>query len=299
MGASAPAPADTKGAAIAESQGNLEAARVNAKANRVSQYTPLGNLIYENNVNGDPDQWQASVELNPYEQLLYLQNANARLNSADALDTLSQLTADSLATGIDFSNVTPMPVNAGMTAQEAMLSRLQPVLERQKQQMQSDLVNRGLSEGSSAYNNSMNLQDQQMNDLFLQAAAQGIGLDSQLRAQGLQEAVFEKTAPLNLLTAAMNGSQFGMPSFTTVAQQPMTQGPNFTGAAAADYNQRLQEANVNNANMSNMLGGAMSIAGALPTMGGSLFASAAPMGGGFMGATSTGNYLRGMSGGFI
>lgn len=41
-----PAP-DYEAAAEKTAAGNLEAARVNAKANRVSQYTPYGNLIYQ------------------------------------------------------------------------------------------------------------------------------------------------------------------------------------------------------------------------------------------------------------
>lgn len=42
----APDTPDYKAAAEATAAGNLDAARVNAKANRVSQYTPYGNLIY-------------------------------------------------------------------------------------------------------------------------------------------------------------------------------------------------------------------------------------------------------------
>lgn len=42
----APDTPDYKAAAEATARGNLEAARVNAKANRVSQYTPYGNLVY-------------------------------------------------------------------------------------------------------------------------------------------------------------------------------------------------------------------------------------------------------------
>lgn len=45
-GGSAPQAPDYRGAAQETAQGNLQAARVNAMANRVNQYTPYGNLIY-------------------------------------------------------------------------------------------------------------------------------------------------------------------------------------------------------------------------------------------------------------
>jgi hypothetical protein len=46
---SAPPPPDYAGAAQATAQGNLEAARAAAAANRVNQYTPYGSLVYSQN----------------------------------------------------------------------------------------------------------------------------------------------------------------------------------------------------------------------------------------------------------
>ncbi|NBV62676.1 MAG: hypothetical protein EBR73_16745, partial [Rhodobacteraceae bacterium] len=80
-----------------------------------------------------------------------------------------------------------MPVNAGMTAQNAIMSRLEPQLQRERAQLEQRLVNQGLRPGGEAYNAEMELQAQRENDLRTQAALQGISLDASMRQQGLAE----------------------------------------------------------------------------------------------------------------
>lgn len=57
----APDAPDYRAAAEETARGNLEAARVNAKANRVSQYTPYGNLVYTTG-SGEPTFDQAGYD---------------------------------------------------------------------------------------------------------------------------------------------------------------------------------------------------------------------------------------------
>ncbi len=52
-------------------------------------------------------------------------------------------------------NLAAMPVNAGMTAQQAILSRLSPQLQGERQQLQTQLINQGLRPGGEAYNSAM------------------------------------------------------------------------------------------------------------------------------------------------
>ena len=89
---------------------------------------------------------------------------------------------------LDTSQLAAMPVNAGMTAQQAIMSRLDPQLQRQRSQLETQLANQGLARGGEAYNAAITEQQQQENDLRTQAALQGISLDMGARQQGLGEA---------------------------------------------------------------------------------------------------------------
>jgi hypothetical protein len=89
---------------------------------------------------------------------------------------------------LDTSSLAAMPVNAGMTAQQAIMSRLDPQLQRQRAQLETQLANQGLVRGGEAFNAAITEQQQQENDLRTQAALQGISLDMAARQQGLGEA---------------------------------------------------------------------------------------------------------------
>ena len=88
---------------------------------------------------------------------------------------------------LDTSNLAQMPVNAGMSAQSAILSRLSPQLQQERSQLQTQLVNQGIPPGSEAYRTAMQQQAQRENDLLTQASVQGINLDLAARQQGLGE----------------------------------------------------------------------------------------------------------------
>lgn len=91
--------------------------------------------------------------------------------------------------GLNTSNVAAMPVNAGMTGQQAIMNRLAPQLEKSDAAMRQRLANQGLVPGGEAYENAMLSQNQQKNDLLSQAALQGIGLDTAANAQGFNQAL--------------------------------------------------------------------------------------------------------------
>jgi hypothetical protein len=97
-------------------------------------------------------------------------------------------TAPGLQGQLDTSRLAAMPVNAGMTAQQAIMSRLDPQLQRQRAQLETQLANQGLVRGGEAYGAAITEQQQQENDLRTQAALQGLNLDMAARQQGLGEA---------------------------------------------------------------------------------------------------------------
>lgn len=89
---------------------------------------------------------------------------------------------------LNLSGVSRMPVNAGMTGQQAILQRLAPQMQRQREGLRTQLVNQGFRPGTEAYNRAMEQQGQQENDMFTQAAMQGIGLDMSANQQGFGQA---------------------------------------------------------------------------------------------------------------
>jgi len=89
---------------------------------------------------------------------------------------------------LNLSGVSRMPVNAGMTGQQAILQRLAPQMQRQREGLRTQLINQGFRPGTEAYNRAMEQQGQQENDMFTQAAMQGIGLDMSANQQGFGQA---------------------------------------------------------------------------------------------------------------
>jgi hypothetical protein len=85
---------------------------------------------------------------------------------------------------LDLSGVARMPINAGMTAQQAIMSRLGPQLEAHRASTAQNLANQGVTPGSQAWNTAMQAQSQGENDLLTQAQLQGLNLDMAANQQG-------------------------------------------------------------------------------------------------------------------
>lgn len=136
---------------------------------------------------------------------------------------------------IDQSKLVAAPVNPGMTAQNAIMSRLSPELERQRSGLHTQLANWGLMPGSEAYQQGMRSQSERENDLLTQAALQGIGLDTQARQQGINEQQQFINTPLNVLNALRSGGQVASPGFGTPT--------NYLDAANNQYNAQMGQYN--------------------------------------------------------
>jgi len=134
----------------------------------------------------------------------------------------------------DTSNVAAMPINAGTTAQQAIMARLQPQLQQNENANYQRLANQGITQGSEAWANAMRDQGQQRNDLESQAALQGIGLDMNANQQGYGQAVNN----LGLYNQAQ-GQNFN---------QAQGAAGLFNQAAGQAYGQGLSGAQLNNQN---------------------------------------------------
>ena len=118
-----------------------------------------------------------------------------------------------LQTQLDLSQVPQMPINPGMTGQEAILSRLQPSLDRQRTSLQTQLSNQGLVPGSEAYTNAMTDFGNQENDARQQAILQGLTLDTNANNQAFGQAAtagnFSNSALGQQFNQGLAGAQFG------------------------------------------------------------------------------------------
>ncbi len=278
-GKSDPPPApDYLGAAQAQGAANLQSGQQTASLSNPNIYGPYGNQTVSYAPTGPDGMQQPTIQqsLSPAQQQL--------LDSQNALKTgLANLGQSSLGTvqgvmgtpfdgsryglqtsvpmqsQLDTSGVAKMPVNAGTTGFDAIMSRLEPQMGRQQVSAETALTNQGLRPGSEAWTNSMTDLHNSQNDQRTQAALQGVGLDMSANNQGYQQALasgqfgnqanlsqaqFGNTAqqqayqqalsnynlPLNQITALMSGSQVTNPQFQSYSGTPIASG-NIAGAA--------------------------------------------------------------------
>ena len=160
------------------------------------------------------------------------------VNLQQALNNIGQINQNLNASGylsdsdLDLRNVARMPVNAGTTAQAAIMSRLAPQLERQQKATAQNLANQGLVAGGEAYKNAMLDQSQQQNDLLTQAALQGISLDTAANQQGFNQA----------LAAGQYGNLGVQQNFANALAAQQAQ----NAAQAQGFNQQLQSGQFGN-----------------------------------------------------
>lgn len=293
-GKSSPPPApDYVGAANAQGAANKDAAIASAQLSNPNIYGPYGSqtVSYANDpTTGNPVP-TINQTLSPAQQQLLnsqtgMQQGLANLGTQsigtvqNVLGTPFNSSGYNTQRSLDTSNVAQMPVNAGTTAQEAIMSRLEPQITKDREALRTQLYNQGLREGSAAYADAQTMQGQRENDLRLQAAGQGIGIDMGANQQGynqaLQSGQFANTAnqqalqqaaalrqmPLNEITALMSGSQVTTPQFQSYTGQNVQAAPLFGAAQAlGNYNQGIY--NAEQAGQGAFYGGLASLGGAL------------------------------------
>lgn len=262
--ASAPPAPDYVGAAKETAAGNLDAARANIAANRVSQYTPYGALEYE--VSGEDKfgnpMWKATQSLAPAQQQLLDYQNQASLGLGQLAGKGLGYVSNMLDTPFDTSRLPTTGFNPSQSYQDAYMQRLAPQLQQGRDKLQQDLANRGIDIGSEAYDRAMQSQAQRENDLLLGATTQGFGVGQQARQQALQEQAYLRNEPLNTLSAVRTGAQVQGPTFVNPAMQANTAGADILGATQMGYNAQLAASNAQNAANNAMTSGLFSLGGA-------------------------------------
>lgn len=212
---SAPPAPDYVGAAQAQGAANKDAAIATASLSNPNISGPYGSQSVTYTPTGPNGEQQSNVvqTLTPEAQA----TLSAQQRVQRALAGLGEQGVGQaqkiLGTPFNQDNVPKAPINPGMNAQAAILARLQPQIDQRDKALQQNLRNQGLVPGGEAYTNAMRDNNNANNDLYSQAALQGIGLDTQAHQSGLQEALGLYNQPLNQITALMSGSQIQTPQF--------------------------------------------------------------------------------------
>jgi hypothetical protein len=256
-----PAP-DYASAARETAQGNLDAARVAAAANRVNQITPYGNLNYTQSGTdsyGNP-MWTATQTLAPEQQKIADQQAalsSGLLGTAQSgLDYAGSLLAKP---GIDMSKLPSTGFNPGQSYQDAMMARLSPQIDRENQSFEQEMANKGIGAGTQAYNTAKQLLAQNQNDRLNQATVQGLNAGLTANQQAFAQQGYNQMQPINVINALRTGSQVASPQYVNPAQQATTQGPDLLSAVSNKYNAQLGATNAANANTANFTSGLMNL----------------------------------------
>ncbi|MEI6590149.1 MAG: tail fiber domain-containing protein [Verrucomicrobiota bacterium] len=262
--ASQPATPDYVGAAQTTAQGNLEAARAAAAANRVNQVTPYGNLNYAitgSDPYGNPT-WTASTELSGVgQQLLNNQNQAALGLGGTINSALGQVQS---TMGQKFNpNLPSTGMNPGQSYQDAYMQRLAPQLAQSRESTNAALANQGVVPGTKAYENAMRQQAMKENDLLLGATTQGFGVGQQANQQAFNQELTKYNMPLNTLSALRSGAQVQNPSFVNAPQQATTSGADILGATQAGFNAQQGAYNASQAQNAGLTGGLMGLGGTL------------------------------------
>lgn len=197
----APKAPDPYATAQAQAQMNQQTANYTQGLNMVNQVTPYGNLTYSGVNNGQPGSVTATTTLSPEQDALMKQSQefDRKFNDIGLQQT------DKIG------GILSQPLNLNNEATEARLmelgrKRLDPMFQEREQAFEQNMADRGIRMGSAAYDAARRNFDQGRNDAYNQLLLSG-------RGQAVQEALTERSAPINEISALMNGGQVQNPSF--------------------------------------------------------------------------------------
>ena len=280
---------DYSGAAGQQGKANNQTAFFNTTLSNPNVSNPLGsrNVSYSYDPQSGTYQPTVTDSLTPTGQATLDAQQNTDLSLAnyanaqtgDLPDQPFQNTAPDIQTSLDTSGIAKMPINAGMTGQQAIMSRLQPQLDTQRSQLQTQLTNQGIAPGTEAWNNAMRDQNQRENDLMTSAVTQGLNLDMSANQQGYSQALnsgnFANTAssealnratglyglPLQYLNATRQGSQVQLPQFQSFSGSNSSPAP-YMSAAQLQGNQDIAQSNAKTAQNNALWDGLFTLGGA-------------------------------------
>lgn len=266
-----PAP-DYVGAAHAQGAANVEAARTSGKLSNPSFSNPYGTRNVTFGYKGDPDQVYVEDRLTPLGQQRFNQEERINTQLGQVAEEGIGRVRGMLGSQFDMSQVQGRPDLANALSRDKMtqsiIDRNQPMMDRRRSQIETQLSNQGIHRGSEAWNAAMDDLGREENDFRLGAIQAGgaeqsrmYGLESDARAKDIQTQAYLRSLPLNEINALRSGAQVGMPQFQQYQGQGV-QAPDILGATNAQYNAQLGAHNAKAAQSGGLMNGLFGLGGA-------------------------------------
>lgn len=268
----APAAPDPNKTAAAQTQSNVNTAVANSWLNNANEVGPLGNVTYTQtgtqNVGGqDIPQFTRTTTLSPEQQKLYDQQTALGAQMNDIAGRQLTNLDTSLSSPFSLDGLPAAPTADRQQYVDALNSRLEPQLERDRAALETKLANQGVMPGSEAYREAIALSDRGRNDARTQAILQGgtyaqqeYGMGTDARNRAIQEQLLQRNQPINEITSLMNGGQVTMPQFSAY-QGGDVAGTDVASITQKNYENQLKAYEQKLANQNAMFGGIAGLAG--------------------------------------
>lgn len=231
-----PPPPNYAAAAQAQGAANIDAARLQNRANKVSEFTPYGSRTYSDLGN---DMWRSDVRLTPIGQKIFDSQNRVSAGLGDASENAVGRAIQSFQQ--------PLQSFDRNAYADALMQRNDMNFARDEESMRSRLLNAGMGPGTEGYQREFERLDQSRND------ARNLAYLNAGNEQGadMERQAYLRSLPLNELNALRTGAQVNMPQFNAiqpaagVTPAPIMQGVNnqYQGALNTYNAQAAQDAN--------------------------------------------------------
>lgn len=253
---SAPAAPDPFETAQAQSQWNNTTAQTQQAINMVDQTNPWGSSSYNQTgtqtiigADGKPIQvpkYSQTTTLSPEQQAIFEKTQTAQGNLAGLAADQSDFMRDYLAKPFEFNNS-----DAEQWAYDLASPRLLAQQGQNDAALRTTLANKGIREGSAAWNAEMARMTNANSDQLNQLALTG-------RGQAFNEALTTRNQPINEIGALLSGSQVSAPQFAPTPQTGVG-GVDYTGLVNNKYQAESQAASAGMGGLFGLLGTGLSL----------------------------------------
>ena len=245
---SAPKPPDPKETAQASIGTNVGTAIANTMMGNVNQVGPGGSLSY--------DQTGSHSWTDPYTGQTYdIPTFTATTNmSPEMQEIYSGLTGQAGRVVNNLSDAPPLDATQYRDqAEQALLARMQPQFDQDRERMETQMANQGIGMGARAFQSAQGNLDRGINDARLGAILAGGDEASRM----MQMDAASRAQPINEISALLSGSQVATPNFQ-MNQPSGIPTTDTAGLINQNYNQRLgvynQQMNQWNSTMGGLFG---------------------------------------------
>lgn len=231
MGKKAPKAPDPWATAQAQGKMNRETAITEFGLNAYTQNNPWGTTSWEQTGNWDDGtpRFEQTTTFSPEQQAIWDKSQQAESNLAGLASDQSAMLQDYLGNPFEFTNR-----DAETWAYDLASPRILQQQGQNESTLRTALANKGIREGSAAWDAEMARMTNANSDQLNQLALTG-------RQQGFSEALAQRNQPINEITALLSGSQVSNPAqMNASGPQVGVGGVDYAGLVGQNYQNQLQ-----------------------------------------------------------